>query len=176
MKSFILTATSIVYIFSISSIADAKVAKTTKITGRNITCQNPITSNSQSNQLFQDNLTLKEDVKAVCQLINNVFTKSNESGLKLENSPVSPGTIYTEMSAIEVSSIKLVDYRKSGLSKTTDVDVDIEFINRKYSMRKNERKWNFDRAENWIARAIFQKKDGQWLRIKYDVERKNTQK
>jgi hypothetical protein len=54
IKSFILAATSIAYILSISVIADAKVQKINKRIDRSQSCQNPVDTNSQYNQLAKE--------------------------------------------------------------------------------------------------------------------------
>ncbi|WP_310481388.1 hypothetical protein [Chamaesiphon sp. VAR_48_metabat_403] len=155
MKKFILAATSIAYILSISSISDAKVSKTNKSVDLAQTCKKPVYANSQYAQLTKEHPDLAKDLRDICQLINNYYVLRHQGLKKYEDSiPHHDGDV--TQGSTEVKNIKLVKYVQFN-SAVKYADAEVESIQRDYAWNNNS--WKLAKARAIICRFSFTKSD-----------------
>jgi hypothetical protein len=164
LKSFILAATSIACIFSISSIADAKVAKIHKSVDRGQSCENPVDSNSQYTQLAKNYPNLGNDLKAICQLINNHYSLKHRrlsTNWDTKDLQKLPAHGYSVVGNTEVKNMKLVEYSQNKLiDRSTRASADIEVNERRYAWENSS--WKLVSTAASTYHFTFIKTNDRW--------------
>jgi UDP-N-acetylmuramoylalanine-D-glutamate ligase len=162
MKQFILTATSIAYILSITSIADAKVAKTNRKVTLAQPCQSPAYVNSKYTQLAKTYPGVNNDLKDICQLINTHQIVNNRRADEIEDLRENQQRGSSSSTRIEIKSIKLSRYSQEKINAITALaDTDIELIEKKYAW--NKKTWNLSEAKTVKHRFTFVKMGDKWI-------------
>jgi hypothetical protein len=169
MKPFIIAATLIACFFSIDNIADAKGVKNKTKIGARQPCENSFYSSSKYTQLAKDYPSLGNDLKDICQLINNHYSQKHRSlstNWDTENLQKLPASGYSVVGNTEVKSIKLVKYSPNKIiGINTDASTDIEVNVREYAWANSA--WKLVNTAIGTYRFNFIKTNGKW-RIESD--------
>jgi hypothetical protein len=181
LKSVIIAAASIAYILSTVNTADAKIQKSnkTKIFKQELACQNPVKPSPQYNQVIAKNAGLKEDVRAVCQLINKRITDANLDSIQREESTNPAAKIDQELHGIEVKDIRIVSNGTDEFGKLSKIDysgktstiyAEINSIDRVHLWDRSRQQWKLSTIANYVERVTFSKEGGQWKQVEYKIQ------
>jgi hypothetical protein len=120
MKSFILAATSIVGIISIANITDAKVKRSNNKIDPQQNCLNQNITSSRQSKSLQSTVISNEDIRGICQAIQEDYRKLNNS---TDNLPIADSSFTPFKDFIEVEKISLTIFEVNADEKYTRVDL-----------------------------------------------------
>jgi hypothetical protein len=156
MKLFIIAATSIAYILSITSISDAKNVKNSIKRDRLQSCQDPVNLNSQYNQLAKDRININKDLKSICQLINQHYLRKHQ-GIPTYHQANIPAHGFNVRGNTEVENIKLIEYSNAkAIAKIESAEREYAWENSSFKLVKTE-------TVTYIF--LFLKKNDEWVLV-----------
>jgi hypothetical protein len=154
MKLFIIAATSISYILSITSISDAKNVKNIRKIDRLQPCQDPVNFTSQYNQLAKYHPILNKDLQKICQLINQHYLRQHQSIPTYRQANL-PTHGFNVRGNTEVENIKLIEYSNAkAIAK-------IESAEREYAWENSS--FKLVKTETVTYLFMFLKKNDEWV-------------